>query len=99
VISLLQLILCAIREMAALVAWFLITVFNLLIAALGDLLSALLAILPDMPPVPQPPQGGFLGAVNWVFPVGQVAAAFLLFLSFWLVFVGIRVLLRWIKAV
>lgn len=71
---------------------------NLIIVAIGVLITTLLALLPQMPAAPGPPDQGFLGWFSWLVPVGAILALMGVFLSAYIVLLAIRIALRWVKA-
>jgi hypothetical protein len=77
-----------------------IRVFNLIIAAIGSLIEALAAVLPDMPDMPDRPAAfdTALGWINWIIPVGTVVTIAGFVLAAWLVWQAVAIALRWAKA-
>ena len=76
----------------------LITVLNLLIAAVGVLIAVLLALLPSMPASPQVAAAQWIGWLNWLIPVAPMVGALLVFVGLWVVFLVVRIPLKWVKA-
>lgn len=81
-----------------LVADFLVDAFNLVIVGIAWLASLVLGLLPGFPPPPDPPSGGILGFLTWIAPVGALLSVFAAILSAYVVFLAVRVALRWVKA-
>lgn len=79
-----------------LVLWGLVTFANLVIAAIGTLIATVLGLLPSMPAVPAPPD--VVGYINWLFPIGDVVLVFASFVTLWIAFLAIRIVMRWVKA-
>jgi len=78
--------------------WALVTVLNLLIEAVGALISVLLLALPSMPDAPDAPVAEWMGWLNWLAPVAPMVAALSVFVGLWLAFLVIRIPLKWVKA-
>jgi hypothetical protein len=77
------------------------TVLNLVIAALGAAISALALLMPDMPTFPTTPEAlsQAVGWIAWFFPVHQMVLLFAFFLSAWLLWFALSIVLRWAKAI
>jgi hypothetical protein len=77
------------------------TVLNLVIAALGAAISALALLMPTMPDFPSTPGplADVLGWIAWFFPVHQMVLMFAFFLSAWLLWFALSIILRWAKAI
>jgi hypothetical protein len=73
---------------------------NALILALGSVLAALFALLPDLPALPEVPAALILAEswVAWVFPVGTLLDILVWTLTVWLIWQGVAIALRWAKA-
>lgn len=80
------------------VLWALMSAVNLIIAAVGLLLEALLLLLPLMPATPTAPVTEWVGWLNWLFPVGELLAGLAVCVGLWLVFIVVRIPLKWVKA-
>lgn len=91
-------ILTANRAVGQLLLWALVSCINLLIAAVGAALSAFLSLLPLMPPAPDAPIASWVGWLNWIFPIGPLIAGLGVCVGLWLVFLVVRIPLRWLKA-
>lgn len=74
-------------------------VINDALVVIGAVLAGALAILPPFPAAPDPPDGGILGFICWVFPLGPMLAVFAALVTCWTIFLGVKVALRWAKAV
>jgi hypothetical protein len=97
-ISLLTSILCVLRNIALAVAWALTEVINLVIVALGLFGAFLVDLLPAFPEVPPAPGGDAAGWIAWFVPASGILAAFVAFGASYLVFLAVRIALRWVKA-
>lgn len=84
---------CAIVGLGDVFADSAIWILNLVIATLGALVAAAIALLPDMPQEPQPIGGEVLRWVNWLFPV---AGLLLLFAGYLTAYTAARVLMAMI---
>jgi hypothetical protein len=87
----------ALLDLPYLVVGLLIESINGWILILGALLSAALAILPGFPSVPTL-DGDVLSGVAWFLPIGAMLAIFATFLAAFVVFMGVTIALRWVKA-
>jgi predicted neutral ceramidase superfamily lipid hydrolase len=96
--ALLDGILCAIERLGCAFLSALIDALNLLIVAVGLSIDALSLLLPLMPTSFTPPGSGVLGVVNWLYPVGPALGGLSLMLTLWVTTLGIRIALRWVKA-
>lgn len=99
-LTVLQAILCVLRNLAMSILAVIIMAFNAIVQALGTLLAGLLAILPPFPDLPTLPTfvTDVIGWVGWFFPVGTVVAILAWFLTIWLIWQGVALALRWGKA-
>jgi len=81
------------------VLWAIISGANAIILAVGTLLEALAAVLPDFPDLPGMPTtvSTVLGWVNWVFPVPTVVTILLWLAVIYIAWFGISIALRWGK--
>ena len=94
----LQPVVNAIAKIGDLVLVALVTAGNLLIAAVGGLIGVLFLLLPDMPTAPTVDGGHALGYAAWLFPVGTGLALLASFTAAYVLFLVIRIGLRWAKA-
>jgi hypothetical protein len=60
-------------------------------------LSGALAVLPGFPEVPTL-DGDVLSGVAWFLPIGPMLAIFATFVAAWLLWMGVSVILRWVRA-
>lgn len=80
---------------------FLVSFINLIIKALGSVLSFVLGILPNSPfqSISNSPISEFLGTLNFFVPVSEILSIG----QAWLVCVGLfylyQIVLRWVKAI
>lgn len=75
--------------------------FNALIKALADAVNAVLSLLPSMPSFPAMPTQvtNVLGWINWFFPVGTLVDIVTMLVAAWLIWMVVRVPLRWGKVI
>lgn len=85
-------------QFGQLVLWALVSVINLLIEAIGVALGAFLSLLPVMPAAPTAPVASWVGWLNWLFPIAPLLAGLTVCVGLWLVFLVVRIPLRWLKA-
>ena len=103
IINLINLILCWIKQIGAMVLSALVAVINLVFEALGSAVSAFFAAWPiEMPELPTVP-AGLTEAIAWIkwspIPV-DAGLAFLLFaVSVWILWMVASWILRWVKAI
>lgn len=97
---LLEKILCAITALIAGFVWAIITVLNLIIVGLGDLVTYAVAHLPNMPDGPEwsGVTEDVFGYSAWVFPVGFLVTTILSIGALWLAWQLVAILFRWAKA-
>lgn len=87
----------ALRSIPFWVADLLVMVLNAVIAALGAVLGTVTSVLPGFPAAPEMPSG-VASAVLWIIPVGEIVALTAVMVTAWTVFLGVRVMLNWVKA-
>jgi hypothetical protein len=80
------------------VLWALEAAINALILAVGVLIGTVLGLLPGLPDTPDGPTPQALGWIAWFFPVGGVLAGLVVMVGLYTVFLGLRIVLRWVKA-
>jgi hypothetical protein len=90
-------ILHGILDIPYLVVSLLVDAINGWILILASLLAAALAILPGFPEVPTL-NGDVLSGVAWFLPIGPMLAIFASFVAAFVVFMGVMIALRWVKA-
>jgi hypothetical protein len=75
--------------------------FNGLIAVLAAAANAVLSLLPGMPSFPTMPTqvSNVLGWINWFFPVGTLVDILTTLVAAWLIWMVVRVPLRWAKVI
>jgi hypothetical protein len=72
---------------------------NGLISLIGVAITAVLSLLPNSPfNFVQNINSTWLTAINWIMPVASVVAHLELFVSAVIIYYGIRIVLRWVKA-
>jgi hypothetical protein len=98
VLGALKAILCAVLNVPYVIADWLVAVVNLLVAAVGALATGVLALCPPFPDPPDAPLGGFIGWLNWFFPVGGLLAGLAVFMGLWTLFLVVRTALKWVRA-
>jgi hypothetical protein len=87
---------CIVEFLVGAVEWVLITVFNLVIAALAACLSPILALLPSVT-LPSISLGSFVANANYFFPIDTVMTILAIALPIYLLIPLIRTVLRWLK--
>ncbi|MBJ7330725.1 MAG: hypothetical protein JHC95_12570 [Solirubrobacteraceae bacterium] len=85
-------------QLGELVLWAIVSAINVLIAACGLALGAFLSLLPAMPTPPAAPVAEWVGWMNWLFPVAPLLAGLTVCVGLWLVYLVVRIPLRWLKA-
>jgi hypothetical protein len=76
----------------------LVELINALIIAIAALAEFLLSLLPAFPDPPSEPASGIVGWLLWMVPLGTMLALFTLLVSLWIGFLGVKVALKWVKA-
>jgi hypothetical protein len=76
----------------------LVSSFNLFIVGVAALATTFLALLPAFPAAPDAPSDGILGFIVWLVPLGGMITAFAGFTACWITFLGLKIALRWVKA-
>lgn len=99
-IDLLGSILCVLQNILLAVLWAGVQVVNALVVAIGALVALLASLLP---PMPDPPDDGALSAtaLGWVayfLPVGGIVAGLFAMFTLYLLFLAVRIALKWVKA-
>jgi hypothetical protein len=84
------------EQLGIFVLWAVISGLNLLIEGLGAIIDVLLEVLPQMPAVPAVPT--VVGMLNWVAPVGALLGILSTFVVFYITFLAVRIIGRWVKA-
>jgi len=98
-LSVLQSILCVLKNALLAIAWAGVEVVNLLVAALGLFAAGLIALMPSMPDVPElQSMETARGWLSWAFPVAGLVAVFFTMLTAYALFLLVRIALRWVKA-
>jgi len=87
---------CLLLYLVGAIEWVLITVFNLVIAALGACLGPLLALLPSVT-LPSLSLGSFVAGANYFFPIDVLMTILAIALPVYLLLPIIRTVLRWLK--
>lgn len=78
---------------------YLIDAFNAIIKGLGAIITVVLNLLPDSPfNSVFNIDSGWLSAMCWLFPIPSAIAHLEAFVSAVVVYYGLRIILRWIKA-
>ena len=75
-----------------------VAIINLILKGFGALLAGAVSILPGFPEAPPMP-GEIASAFLWVVPVGQIVIALSGVVAAWTVFLGVKVVLNWAKAI
>jgi hypothetical protein len=76
----------------------LVEMINALIVAIAALAEFLLALLPSFPDPPSEPASGIVGWLLWMVPLGTMLALFTVLVSLWVGFLGVKMALKWVKA-
>jgi hypothetical protein len=78
-----------------------VTGLNALIKALAAAANAVLSLLPGMPSFPTMPTQvtNALAWINWFFPVGTLVNIVTMLVAAWLIWMVVRVPLRWAKVI
>jgi hypothetical protein len=97
VTGLINAVLCFITHFVDLVVKAVIVVINFVISAAAYALAALVSLLPGMPAFPTAPTG-FWAWANWALPLSGIVALVGGLLTFLLAFLGIRIVLNWLRA-
>jgi hypothetical protein len=87
---------CLVLYLVGAIEWVLVTVFNLVIAALGACLGPVLALLPSVS-LPSWSMGSFVAQANYFFPIDTLMVILAIALPIYLLLPLIRTVLRWVK--
>ena len=96
-LTVLDSILHGILDIPYLVVSLLVEAVNGWIMILGLALSAAIAVLPGFPEVPAL-AGEIRSGVAWFLPIGAMLAVFATFVTAWLLWMAVSVILRWARA-
>jgi hypothetical protein len=93
-------VLCAITQLPERIADWLVALVNLFIVASSSAINAVVGLLPDIPDPPTLPASADtgLGWANWFLPVGLLVTQLATVIALVVVFVGISIVLNWLKA-
>jgi hypothetical protein len=97
VLNILGEILHGILDLPYLLVGLVVESINGWIMLLALLMNAALSILPGFPEVPTL-NGDVLAGVAWFLPIGAMLAIFATFVTAWILWMGVTVILRWAKA-
>lgn len=101
ILGYLEKILCILENLPWWILWVLVKFVNLMIAALAVVIYGLLAVMPSIPDAPDNPYGAggekALHYASWFWPVAYTISLFGVMAVLYLGFLGMRVLLRWLK--
>jgi hypothetical protein len=97
-ISLLIAILKGVSEFGTYVAAGSVTVLNLLFAAVAVTVNAAIALLPSISVGETKLAGGLLEELNWFFPFGGIVTVLTTMLTAYLIWMGVRYILRLVRA-
>jgi hypothetical protein len=91
---------CAIVQLPERIADWLVALVNLFIAGIAGAAQTVIDALPDMPDVPTLPGSvsAGLGWANWFLPVQTLVTQFVAVLGLVVLFSGVAIVLRWVKA-
>lgn len=99
--SLLTDILCWIKQIGAMVLNSIIDGLNAVIVALAAAAHFVAGLMPAMPAAPTLPSpfNTVMGWIAWFWPVDTTVAALSFVVSAWLIWLGVSILLRWVRAI
>jgi hypothetical protein len=99
-ISLLTSILCVLRNILLAIAYAGVWVVQQVVSGIGYLAVTILGLLPEFPDPPALPEqvDTAAGWVAWFVPAAAIVGVFAAVLTGYLVFLGVRIALRWVKA-
>jgi hypothetical protein len=91
---------CAIVQLPELIADQLVGLVNLAISGIAGAAQAALDVLPDIPEAPDVPAdwATALGWVNWLMPLGGLLSGVAIIATLLIIFWGVAIVLRWVKA-
>lgn len=97
----LETIVCVLMQIPYFALWAVTEAFNAIVAAVGAVLSAAAAVLPNFPtdPALPDPMGDVLGWINWFFPVDTLIEIVAWMLVVWLVWIVFSIGARWARAI
>lgn len=93
----LQKMVCWLSNLPTLFLVAMVSLFNLIMVGVGAAIDGLAHLLPVFPAYSSFLPTGLLAAVNWFYPVGALAAALGTVASMYLVWLGVRIALNWLK--
>lgn len=96
-LSLLESVWHGVLDIPYLAIGFLVLALNGTIIVLGGILGVALGLLPAFPAAPSAPSG-VLGGLLWFLPLGTILAFFSLMVTAWVTFLGVKVALKWGRA-
>ena len=96
----LQMILCVLQNLALSILAVIVMAVNGIIVSLAALITTIIATMPNMPSLPSIPSEVSTGLtwVAWVLPTGTIYDILVFYLTAWLVWQVVLILLRWAKA-
>lgn len=97
-LGLLRWIADALESMGAYVLVGLVDGVNAIITAIGALIGVLVGLLPSIPDPPAAPAAEWIGWLNWIYPLAPALAAATGLLLLYTLLLGLRIALRWVKA-
>ena len=89
----------AIRDVPFLVVGFFVDIINGAIISIGAFLNVVFAVLPGFPSAPSAPNSGVLSWLLYFVPLGSILSFAALMLTCWVTFLGIKVALKWMRAI
>jgi hypothetical protein len=96
-LSFLESILHGILDLPYLLVGLLVEAINGWILILGSLLTGTLVVLPSFPTIPAI-SGEVTAGVAWFLPISGMLAVFATFVTSFVVWMGVQIALRWVKA-
>jgi hypothetical protein len=97
-VSLLSLIADTLAATGVLSLWAMESAINATVVAIAASATFLLGLLPSIPAPPSQPASPWIGWLNWIFPLGPAITAATGLLVLYTLLLGLRVALRWVKA-
>lgn len=74
---------------------------NAVVIALAAVVGVVISIMPDIPAAPSlpGPMNTALAWIAWFFPIGTLVDIMAFLLAAWLLWIGVSVILRWVRVV
>lgn len=75
----------------------LVSVINAVIQAVAAVATTVMSLLPQLPAPPSSVPSA-VAQVNWLVPIGGIAAEGAAFVTLYVLFLAMRLVMRWVKA-